>query len=214
MTSRRQKLIEELKEPAFRRGFVEGHAKDGISTQIRLMRKASGWDQKELAQRAFGDPSLQSMVSRYENPDYGKYSLSTLLEIAAAFDVGLVVRFTPFSQLIDWDLNLPEATMTPKNFTQELAEGFETQKDKVVAFNQTAPLPAIAMKANSLACYPVTSGSTASGMESGGKAGLDIFEKYFKHIVGKSTEYGQIKSGKTTITRDTIRDNTSRHVYL
>ena len=41
-------------------------------------------------------------LSRLEDPDYGKQSLSSLKRIAAALDVALVVRFVPFGQYIDW----------------------------------------------------------------------------------------------------------------
>lgn len=41
-------------------------------------------------------------LSRLEDPDYGKHTLRSLKRIAEALDVGLVVRFVPFSQYIDW----------------------------------------------------------------------------------------------------------------
>jgi transcriptional regulator with XRE-family HTH domain len=107
----------------YRKAFVEAHAKDSIAFQLRMMRKAMQWDQKQLAEHAFGDPKLQSMVSRYENPDYGKYSLNTLLELAAAFDVALVVHFAPFSELATWDETPVEKRLVPKSFEQELKAG-------------------------------------------------------------------------------------------
>ena len=119
MRKKRARIIQQLQDSAYRRAFVEGHAQDGIAFQLRSMRKARRWEQSELAQR-LGKP--QPMVSRYENPDYGKYSVSTLLELAAAFDVGLVVRFSPFSELIEWDEGLSTVALNPKSFTDELPE--------------------------------------------------------------------------------------------
>lgn len=43
----------------------------------------------------------QQAISRLENPSYGKATLTTLKRIAAAFDVGLLVEFVPFSQLMN-----------------------------------------------------------------------------------------------------------------
>jgi hypothetical protein len=42
----------------------------------------------------------RNVVSRLEDPNYGKFTLATLLEVAAAFGVGLLVKFVPFSRLV------------------------------------------------------------------------------------------------------------------
>ena len=111
-------LIRELENPEYRKAFVEGHAKDTIAFQIRQLRKAEGWDQSDLA-RELGSPKLQPMISRYENPDYGRYSITTLLELAAAFDVALVVRFAPFSELVEWDFKSSAKTLSPAPYSRD-----------------------------------------------------------------------------------------------
>jgi hypothetical protein len=45
--------------------------------------------------------------------------LNTLKDLAKAFDVGLLVRFVPFSSLVDWEANLTPDMIAPPNFTQE-----------------------------------------------------------------------------------------------
>ncbi|MEY2855000.1 MAG: hypothetical protein RL030_2132 [Pseudomonadota bacterium] len=62
------------------------------------MRRYRGLSQAELA-RELGKP--QPVISRLEDPRYGRYSLNTLLEIATRFDVALLVAFVPFSELVD-----------------------------------------------------------------------------------------------------------------
>jgi transcriptional regulator with XRE-family HTH domain len=79
--------------------FVEEEITVGLPMQIAAMREAKGWSQQQLAE-VLG--MTQSAVSRIESLDYGRYSLSTLKRIAAAFDVGLVVRFDSFANLIDY----------------------------------------------------------------------------------------------------------------
>jgi transcriptional regulator with XRE-family HTH domain len=113
------KLLEEVNNPEYRRGLVEGHAKDTIAFQIRQLRKAEGWEQRDLA-RELGNPNLQPMISRYENPDYGRYSITTLLQLAAVFDVALVVRFAPFSELLEWDLSATRQTLAPPSYRNDL----------------------------------------------------------------------------------------------
>lgn len=51
--------------------------------------------------------SNQNAIYRAENPNYGKQTITTLKKIAAEFDVALVVRFVPFSELIDWASGTP-----------------------------------------------------------------------------------------------------------
>lgn len=111
-------LVDALHDVDYRRAFVEGHATDTIAFQLRAMRKAEGWEQKDVAEK-LGNRKLQPMISRYENPDYGKYSISTLLELAAAFDVALAVRFVPFSELAEWDLSTDPAKECPVPFAKD-----------------------------------------------------------------------------------------------
>lgn len=123
LSSSRERLVNSLKKFAYRHAWVEAHIKNGIAFQIRAMRKAKEWDQKKLAEMALGNSDLQSMVSRYENPDYGKYSLRTLLDLAKAFDVGLIVRFASFSELIKWEDDLLNTSPAVPAFGDELKRG-------------------------------------------------------------------------------------------
>jgi transcriptional regulator with XRE-family HTH domain len=113
-----QKLAAQLQDPEYRRAFVEGHATDTIAFQLRAMRKKKAWEQKDVAEK-LGNRKLQPMISRYENPDYGKYSISTLLELAAAFDVALAVRFVPFSELLVWDVSSNPSKEMPEFFCDD-----------------------------------------------------------------------------------------------
>jgi hypothetical protein len=80
----------------------------------------------------------QNNISRLEDPDYGKHTISSLKRLADALDVALVVRFVPFSQYIDWlsgtphvDMGLrPEALAVP-SFEEEEKQG---RYESAVAF--------------------------------------------------------------------------------
>ena len=61
----------------------------------------------------------QPLISSWENPSYGQYTLQTLKDLAKAFDVGLLVRFVPFSKLIGWSVELTDELVAPPNFTDE-----------------------------------------------------------------------------------------------
>jgi transcriptional regulator with XRE-family HTH domain len=87
-----------------REQFVDSHLARTVAHQIRAMRDEADWSQDELGEKI---GSNQNAIYRYELPDYGKHTLSTLKRIAAAFDVALVVRFVPFSELVDWVSGTP-----------------------------------------------------------------------------------------------------------
>lgn len=103
--------------------FVESHLSKHLAYQLRSLREREGWSQVRLARNA---EMNQNAVSRLENPNYGKATLTTLRRIAKVFDVALIVRFVPFSQLADWvsgtprlDLGLSPDSLRLPSFTQE-----------------------------------------------------------------------------------------------
>lgn len=116
------------KSKEYREAYVAAHVRNGIAFQLRTMRGARGWDQKELASR-LGNVKLQPVVSRYENPDYGRYSISTLLELADVYDVALVVRFAPFNEVVEWESKISEANLNVPSFDDELKSLAQKKND-------------------------------------------------------------------------------------
>ncbi|MEQ9191200.1 MAG: helix-turn-helix transcriptional regulator [Alphaproteobacteria bacterium] len=96
----RARLQKRFRDKEFRDSYVENHTRASVGYQIKAMREARSWSQEELGKQAGGKG--QTAIARLENPDYGRPSLTTLLEVASAFDVGLLVRFVPFSELLNW----------------------------------------------------------------------------------------------------------------
>lgn len=86
-----------LKNKSFRETYVFEQLKRSIPFQIRTMRTERGWSQAKAGE-ALGKP--QNVISRLESPAYGKLTLQTLQEIAHGFDVGLIIKFVPFSRLV------------------------------------------------------------------------------------------------------------------
>lgn len=112
----RRELLNTLRDEEYRREFVSEHVGVGLASQIQQLRQKRDWTQEELARRT---NKAQETVSRWENPDYGRFSLSTLKEVAAAFDVALLVRFVPFGDLADWTIGLTPQRLAPKSFVEE-----------------------------------------------------------------------------------------------
>lgn len=101
----RSSLLQRLRRSRLARSrFVESNISKALAFQIRSLREKENWSQQHLAEKI---ESNQNAVYRAENPNYGKQTITTLKKIAAAFDVALVVRFVPFSELLDWVSGTP-----------------------------------------------------------------------------------------------------------
>jgi len=86
-----------LQSKKFRAAYVFEHIKRSIPFQVRTMRTEREWSQAKAGEE-IGKP--QNVISRLESPAYGKLTLQTLLDIAKGFDVGLIIKFVPFSRLV------------------------------------------------------------------------------------------------------------------
>lgn len=113
------------KGPEARAKFVESQINHGIAFQIRALRNREEWSQPKMAERC---NTAQNQIYRLENPTKAKPTISTLKKLAAIFDVGLVVRFVPFSQMVAWasgtpymDRGLSTASLAVPSFAQEYA---------------------------------------------------------------------------------------------
>jgi transcriptional regulator with XRE-family HTH domain len=98
-----QQIARSLNDKAYSEAFVEAEIATTVPFQIRAMRKERHWTQAELAAKA---NTHQKVISDFENPDIGPRTIESLRAIAAAFDVGLIVRFAPFSEMVDWSVRM------------------------------------------------------------------------------------------------------------
>jgi transcriptional regulator with XRE-family HTH domain len=113
------KSITENRE--FREAYLWAYLKRMVPFQIRSMRTERDWSQAKAGE-ILGKP--QNVISRLESPAYGKLSIQTLLEIAKGFDVGLLIKFVPYSRLVreyeDVSLEALKAASPTADFPNEL----------------------------------------------------------------------------------------------
>ena len=111
MSSNRQALAQRLASPKFRRTLRRADIANGLAFQLRAMMKERGWSQYELARRSgIAQPTISNYVRGYE-----KYSVETLDRLADTFDVNLGVRFEPYSDLVNYHIDLsPDRTLVPR----------------------------------------------------------------------------------------------------
>lgn len=118
--STKAQKIARLKNKQYREAFVGSQISVGLPFQIRALREQNGWKQSHLAQKA---GMLQPRISAMESPGGAKFNLETLRRLAAAFDVALVVRFVPFSELVNWSEAFEPDKFSVPTFQQELETG-------------------------------------------------------------------------------------------
>src|SRR5262245_19601476 len=119
-------LVSELQNKEFRDAYLADQVRNYIAFQIRALREQATreWSQTELANRA---GTTQSVISRLEDPDYGKLSLQTLIDLAEAFDVALLVQFVEWPDWLTRLANVSPSALQKRSFdvaalTQRLRE--------------------------------------------------------------------------------------------
>jgi transcriptional regulator with XRE-family HTH domain len=111
-------LLERLTDKEYRDAFVSEEIDTGLPMQIHEMRESRGWKQNEVAEKI---GTRQPRFSVMEKPGYGNFSLNTLKKLASVFDVGLIVSFVPFSEMIDFTESLSHKRLAAPGFVDEYA---------------------------------------------------------------------------------------------
>jgi transcriptional regulator with XRE-family HTH domain len=105
------KLREKLQEKTYRDAFVASQIRIALPFQIRALREQRGWTQAQLAEKA---GMLQPRISAMERPGGSKFTLETILRVAAALDIAFIGRFASFSELVGWTESFsPDIFMIP-----------------------------------------------------------------------------------------------------
>ena len=107
------------KSKAYRDAFVASQINVGLPFQIRTLRKQRNLNQQELATLA---GMLQPRISAMEQVGGGQLNLDTLRKLAAAFDVGLLVKFVAFSDLIKWSNDFSPDDFSVPSFDTEISD--------------------------------------------------------------------------------------------
>jgi transcriptional regulator with XRE-family HTH domain len=109
-------LLNKLQDPAYRSEFVSNEVDIGLPMQLRAMREKRGWKQSFVAEQT---GTKQPRFSLMEKPGYGKFSLNTLKKLATLFDVGLIVSFVPWGEMIDFVESLSRRRLEILPFNDE-----------------------------------------------------------------------------------------------
>ena len=146
----------------YRHAFVEEKVRTQLAIQIKSIREQREMSRPELAALMGKVPSW---VFRLEDPNQAPPTISTLLQVAEAFDVDLDISFRRFSDLIDRIGRItPESFQVP-SFEEEIQdETLDSQQSRAILRE---------VRGNSVgacAIFPFPQSGTRS--EISGKAGM------------------------------------------
>jgi transcriptional regulator with XRE-family HTH domain len=148
-----KKLLQRLQRKAYRRAYLAQHVRRGIAYQIRALRDQKAWKQGAFA-KLLGKP--QSVAHRLEDPDYGKYTLQTLLEVANVFDVALEVRFISYSSFVRNTRDVSIGSMQVPSFDDDIGlTGITITTPQVVVPQQVQTFAGLATGRRHMFSFPV-----------------------------------------------------------
>lgn len=125
-----KKIWKKMKSKPYRDSFVAAHISNTIAAQISSMREAAELTQAALA-RKLG--TGQSRISALEDPNNTNVEIATLRRVASVFDVGLMIRFVPFSELSRWSGQLSAEDFAVPRFDEDsLDESFSVGEGQTV----------------------------------------------------------------------------------
>lgn len=147
-------LLQSLNDKEFREAFNLENVYTSICFQIRALREQRGKSQKQLG-RMIHPMMAQERISILEDPNAEtKPTLATLLRVADGFDVGLEVRFVPFSTILKRSVETDMEKLQVESFKEELpsleaqiesearAARQEQEEDALVAVLRYSPVGA------------------------------------------------------------------------
>jgi hypothetical protein len=98
----------------YRDSYVSSHTRQFLARQMREFRG-------DRSQTEFGlhIEKQQTVVSRLEDPNYGKWTLQTLFEVATKLDVAVFVRFVDFPTFMRLSKDMSDEAKKPAPYDQD-----------------------------------------------------------------------------------------------
>ena len=119
--SERSQLIDRLtNNKETREAYIRSKVSTNVASQIRALRR-----REELTQGGLAEVSgmKQSRISAMERPGT-RLNIETLVRLAAAFKIGLTVRFESFSEMLKWENGFSQDEFEVAGIDDDLAFRF------------------------------------------------------------------------------------------
>lgn len=143
------RLIEKFKDRDYRHSFVVAHTRRFLARQ---MRKFRGDKSQDAFAAVLG--KQQTVVSRLEDPTYGKWTLQSLFDVAEKLDLAVFVRFVDHRTFLKLSDDLSDEASGPLNYEEteererERAEMGEAAQARDASFKRASTQPPPSEAAN------------------------------------------------------------------
>jgi transcriptional regulator with XRE-family HTH domain len=116
--SDRQKIVSRLTaDRDFRANYIRAKLEVLIPSQLRALRLREEKTQSELAQLA---DMKQARISAMETPGRVNFNLETLVRMAATHSCGLLFKFVPFSEMLEWENEYSQDTFNVTRLSEDI----------------------------------------------------------------------------------------------
>lgn len=102
---------------AYRDGYLRSKIRGMIAYQFQALREKTGLNQTDFAGKI---GKTQSVVSRLEDVEYGRVTVQTLLDVACALDVALVVKFVSYPDFLFQTRDASVSALQPATIYESL----------------------------------------------------------------------------------------------
>lgn len=136
-----QNRLKKLEGKEYRDAYLRSQTHSWIAYQFQALRAKFNLNQGDMAERT---GKTQSTISRLECEDYGRVSVKSLLDVACAMDVGLIVKFVSYPEFLDGTRDKSELAMQPETIFESLSKAksmIGAPALEVVTMNHVHPHP-------------------------------------------------------------------------
>ena len=109
---------------------MSGRIRTYIALQVRELRESNNLSQSDLAAKT---GTHQSAISRLENTDYGRMSVQTLIDLATAMDVALVVKFASYEDFLSQHSDVRPSALSAESFSETYERCAESMNRREVS---------------------------------------------------------------------------------
>ena len=165
LSARDRKRLTALSESKpYRDSYVSSRVRSLIAYQIRALRQKRHLSQEEFATRT---GLKQSAVSRLEDPEYGTVTVSTVLQVALALDVAVLVQFCSYPEFLQRTADVSPRALMVENIYESvlLPEAYSPvasskTTDSIIRFDDRRGPPGPGAAQNS---RPILNGGSLTG---------------------------------------------------
>ena len=105
-----------LEKKSYRDGYVQAQKAVGLAFQISALRKSKRWTEEELADRCGWSKDRQIEI---ETVGGDEFTWETLQALASAFDIGIIVKFASFGEMIEEEDSFDPNTFDVLSFNED-----------------------------------------------------------------------------------------------